>query len=234
MIHTRVTRHRAQVIVRTSRLLLGLVTLLGAAACGDDDDDIVIPSSSVVVTALRDSTFNFQSLTTFAMPDTVIHFQPQSGTPIAVSREFDRTILDQVRRDFLARGYTEVTRADSIMPSFVVLVGTTEAAQYNAWVGYPWYTTWGYWTGWGWYTPGFDNTWTIVYPWYPVVGVTSYERGTILVDLIPTTQVNPLDRSIKSAWAGVATAVLNGTATTAGVAAAIDQMFALSPYLVAP
>src|SRR5262245_6819724 len=230
MIHTRVTRHRAQVIVRSGRLLVGLVALLGVAACGDDDN-IVIPSSQVIVTTFRDSTFNFGALTTFSMPDTVIHFQPVTGTPIPVTRQFDATILNQVRADFLARGYTEA--APGTLASFVVLVGATESENYNAWIGYPWFTYWGYWPGWAFFTPGFDNSWTIIYPWYPVVGVTAYSRGTLIVDLIPTAQVNPLGRSIQSAWAGVATGLLTSSPTNAGVAAVIDQMFALSPYLVA-
>ena len=231
MLQTRVTRHRAQVIVRSGRVLIGLVALLSVAACGDKAEEIVIPSSTVVVTTFRDSTTNFGALTTFAMPDTVIHFQPQTGTAIPVTRQFDATILSQVRADFLARGYTEA--APGTQASFVVLVGATEAANYSAWIGYPWFSVWGYWPGWAFYTPGFDNSWTIVYPWYPAVGVTAYERGTIIVDLIPTAQVNPLNRSIQSAWAGVATGILTTTPTNAAVAAAIDEMFALSPYLVA-
>jgi hypothetical protein len=96
------------------------------------------------------------------------------------------------------------------------------------------YGIWGFWPGWGWYAPGFDNGWNIVYPWFPVVGVTAYERGTLVLDLIPTATVNPLGRSIRSAWAGVATGILNGTHTAATIDAAIDRMFILSPYLTAP
>ena len=233
MIHTQVTRHRAQVIVRSGRLLVGLVGLLGAAACGDKAQEIVIPAGNVVVTTFRDSTFDFGALTTFAMPDTVIHFQPLIGTPVAVTRQFDATILNQVRNNFVARGYVQDTRPDSIQPSFVVLVGTTESDSYNAFVGYPWYASWGFWTGWRWYTPGFDNSWTIVYPWFASVGVTAYTRGSIVVTLIPTAQVNPLDKSVRATWAGVATAILATSPSNAAVAAVIDQMFALSPYLVA-
>ena len=222
-----------QRIGRSGRLLAGLAALLGVAACGDKAEEIVIPAGNVVVTTFRDSTTNFGALTTFAMPDTVIHFAPLTGTAVPVTRQFDATILNQVRADFLPRGYTEDTRADSIQPSFVVLVATTEAENYNAFIGYPWYATWGFWTGWRWYVPGFDNSWTIDYPWYAVVGVTAYTRGTIVVTLIPTVQINPLNRSIRSAWAGVATSILATSPSNAGVAAVIDQMFALSPYLVA-
>jgi hypothetical protein len=93
---------------------------------------------------------------------------------------------------------------------------------------------WGFYPGWGWYAPGFNSGWTIIYPWFPVVGVTSYERGTLVVDLIPTVSVNPQASSIRSAWAGVATGILDGTQTATTVEAAIDRMFELSPYLRAP
>jgi hypothetical protein len=134
--------------------------------------------------------------------------------------------------NLLARGYTEVTDT-GVRADFVVLVGATASENYNAWVGYPWYGVWGFYPGWGWYAPGFDGSWTIVYPWYGYVGVTAYQRGTLVVDLIPTLSVNPLARSVRSAWAGVATGVLDGTQSAATITAAIDRMFDLSPYLVA-
>jgi hypothetical protein len=116
-----------------------------------------------------------------------------------------------------------------------VLVGTTATTNYNAYVGYSWYGTWGFYSGWGWYSPGFNTSWGIVYPWYPYVGVTAYDRGTLIVDLIPTLQVNPTSQTIRSAWSGVASALLGlGNVNDATISAAIDQMFQLSPYLTAP
>lgn len=214
--------------------LFGLVALAGFAACGDDNDDFVNPLPTGAVATFRDTTFNFNTLHTFAMPDTVVQFAPATGTPLAVSRVWDRTILDRVRADFLARGYTEVADPRTVTPDFVVLVGSTATTNYNAFVGYSWYGTWAFYPGWGWYTPGFDPTWGIVYPWYPYVGVTAYDRGTVVVTVIPTTTVNPLNKTVSSAWAGVATALLNGTITTDIVNAAIDEMFRQSPYLTAP
>jgi len=228
-------RRRGRALLPMVGLLAGLGGVLTIAACDDDDDiNLVIPPVTSVVTTFKDSAFNFTTLHTFAMPDTVVHFDPATGTPLPVSRQFDQTILDRVRADFLARGYTEVADPRTTMPDFVVLVGTTATQNYNAYVGYSWYSTWGFYSGWGWYAPGFNTGWGIVYPWYSYVGVTAYDRGTLIVDLIPTVTVNPLSRNVSSAWAGVATALLgldNINSTT--ITAAIDQMFALSPYLTA-
>jgi hypothetical protein len=220
---------------RSAVMLTALAATFTMAACDDDDELLIITPIPITgtVAAFADSTVDFGVLQTFAMPDTVVHFAPATGTALAVPRTFDQTILDRVRNDFLVRGYVEVTRADSIQPDFVVLVGATATENRAAFVSYPWYDSWGFYTGWGWYGPGFDDSWTIVYPWAPYVTVTSYPRGTLLVELIPTLSVNPLNQSVNAAWAGVATAVLNNQVTAAGLNAAIDQMFNLSPYLQA-
>src|SRR5262249_6986897 len=154
---------------------------------------------------------------------------PVTGTPLAVSREFDQATLDRVRQDFIARGYTEITNPQTVRPDFVVLVGATATQTYNAFVGYSWFSVWGFYSGWGWFAPGFNTTWGIVYPWFGVVGVTSFERGTLVVDLIPTSSVNTTARTIKSAWTGVASSLLDGTINQSTIDAAIDEMFRLSP-----
>jgi hypothetical protein len=221
---------------RTLLPVIGLASgLAGMVACNSDGDlfNVIIPAPTTgVVLTFKDSSFNFTTLHTFTMPDTVIHFAPVTGNAIDITRQFDATILNQVRQDFLARGYTEVADPRVTQPDFVVLVGATATQNYNAWVGYSWFGVWGFFPGWGWYAPGFNTSWGIVYPWFPVVGVTAYDRGTLIVDLIPTVSVNPLDKTIRSAWAGVATGLLvNATTTT--ITNAIDAMFAQSPYLTA-
>ena len=107
-------------------------------------------------------------------------------------------------------------------------------ANFDAYVSYPWYGVWGFWPGWGWYAPGFDASWGIVYPWYPVVGVTQYDVGTLVVNLIPTASVDSVNKTVSSAWVGVATGLLNTGVTSELISAAIDQMFIQSPYLTAP
>lgn len=220
--------------LRVASLVVGVAGLLTTAACGDDGDTnlIVTPIPANIVTTFHDSTFNFGALGTFAMPDTVVHFAPVVGSPSPISRDFDATILARVRQDFTARGYSDITNS-GVQASFVVLVGATESDNFNAFIGYPWFTIWGFSPVWQWYQPGFNNSWTIVFPWYPVVGVTAYQRGTLVVTLIPTATVNPLAASITAKWAGVATGLAAGTQTNASITAAIDEMFRQSPYLQA-
>jgi hypothetical protein len=236
MIGTPQSERHTWTALRAAGLVVGVAGLLTTAACGDDGDTnlIVTPIPSNIVTTFKDSTFNFNVLRTFAMPDTVVHFAPVVGTPIPISRQFDATILARVRQDLLARGYTEVTPSASVTPDFIVLNGATESDNFNAFIGYPWFTIGGFSPVWQWYQPGFTDSWTIVFPWYPVVGVTSYPRGTLVVTIIPTLSVNPLAQSISAVWAGVATGLAAGTQTNASITAAIDEMFRQSPYLTAP
>jgi hypothetical protein len=236
MIGTKEARRRGGTLL-TAIAVLGVVTAM--TACGDNDDDLVNPVGAVRVFA--DSGFNFATLHTFVMPDTVAHFAPLTGVPLDVTREFDQTILQQVRADFLARGYIQETNPVQNRPDFVVLVGASASQNYNAWVSYSWFPYYGYFSGWGWYTPGFDSGWSLGYPWYATVGVTAYDRGTIVVTIVPTNtvQINPLTKNINAAWAGVATGLLNQNSdsddhplTQDVIQAAINQMFVLSPYLV--
>jgi Domain of unknown function (DUF4136) len=217
--------------LRVAGCVAGLGIALGLAACEDGDLNFVQPISARAVTVFKDSTFNFTTLRTFAMPDTVVHFNPPTGVPLNISRQFDQVTLDRVRQNFLARGYTQVANPATTRPDFVVLVAVTATPSYNAWIGYSWFSVWGFYSGWGWFQPGFTTAWRIVYPWFGVVGTTAYEAGTLIVDLIPTSSVNVTTRTIRSAWAGVASALFNGVVDANTVDAAVDQMFALSPYL---
>jgi hypothetical protein len=84
-----------------------------------------------------------------------------------------------------------------------------------------------------WYAPGFTAAWGLTYPWYSLQGVTAYDRGSLIVTIVPTSSIDPVNRTVKAAWAGAATSVLiDPNVTSATISAAIDQMFALSPYLV--
>jgi hypothetical protein len=207
---------------------LGMLSVM-TVACDDDDDDFI---PTPVVRTVRNPTFtnaDFARLRTFAMPDTVAHFVALTGTPLPVSREFDQTVLDQVRANLTARGYVQVT--NNSQPDFVVLVGATAATNYDPYATYSWYPYYGYYSGWGWYTPGFTTDWTVVYPFYGSIGVTAVERGTFLVSIIPTLTVNPLGKSFNAEWAGSATSLLDGNITSDVVINAVNDMFIQSPYL---
>jgi hypothetical protein len=214
------------------RTLAGAAIVAALAGCGDDESNLIfVPGQPTgTVFTLHDATFDFTTLRTFVMPDTVVQLAPVSGTSLPVTHSFDAAILAQVRANLLSRGYVEITTPGT-EADFVVLVGVTAAAHYNAWVGYNVGTVWGFFPNWD--IPGFDSSWGIVYPWFPQVGATSFNSGTLIVDMVPTRLAVPAARTVQSVWAGVASTLLTGTVSTSQVTGAVDQMFAQSPYLVA-
>ena len=233
MIETVRAGRRTRALTPMVRIVVALTGLAGLGAC-ETNNSVIVPAVTKVVAVFKDSSFDFTTLHTFAMPDTVVQFNPITGTPLNITRQFDQTALDRVRQDLIARGYTEVLNPRVVKPDFIVLVGATATQNYNAFVGYSWFSVWGFSSVWGWFTPGFTTQWGIVYPWFGVVGVTSYQRGTLIVDLIPTSSVNVTTRTIRSAWTGVGESLLDGSSITDNtVQAAIDEMFRLSPYLTA-
>src|SRR5262245_42705902 len=129
--HTQLGR-AARTRLRVAASLVGMGVVVGLGACNDDDLNLVEPVPTRVVTVFRDSTFDFRTLHTFAMPDTVVHFNPATGTPLIVTRQFDQVALNSVRQNLLSRGYTQVINPSVVRPDFIVLVGVTATPSYNA------------------------------------------------------------------------------------------------------
>jgi uncharacterized protein DUF4136 len=209
-------------------LSLGVMTLL-IAACSDTT---LPPAGELdVVLALRDDTVNFQAIERFAMPDTVLHLDEiinVGGAP--VTRQFDAEILDQVAKNFEARGYVRELSPQTSRPDVVVLVAVTASTQVTAWVSYPWFSTWGFYPGWGFYS-GFSSVWGVTYPWAPVASAFVWRSGTLLVDAIDARNIDVEAKQIHSVWGAALNGVLNGESPEARLVTGIDKMFVLSPYL---
>jgi Domain of unknown function (DUF4136) len=223
------------VLRRMCTLLPAIGLLTGMAAACSDDDDIVGVIPTPIVRSVRNPAFNFTTLRTFAMPDTVAHFNTLAGSSSDLSRAFDRTVLDQVRANLIARGYVQVVNPQTVQPDFVVLIGANAASQAIAYQTYSFYPYYGYYSGWGWYAPGLTSDYLLVYPFYSSTDVVTFDRGTFIVTIVPTLTVNPLAKSFNAEWAGSATSLLSSSVTVdaALVRGAVDEMFAQSPYLVA-
>ena len=220
---------------RGSTLLaaIAVVGVFGAMAACSDDNDIIIPAGSVVTFA--DSSFDFTTLHTFALADTVAHLTNIGVNPVATTTAFDQTILSQVRADLLARGYTEIAEPSATRPDFVVLTGVSASDNYNAFITSNWFTYWGVSPVWTWLPSGVDPSWTIIYPWFNPGSVVTFQRSSLIVTIVPTTVVvNPLiaQKEIRAVWAGVATSLLGQeNITQTNVQNAINIMFQQSPYL---
>jgi hypothetical protein len=215
-------------------LVAMLVALLSVAqlAC-IDSMGFTAPQQqqSILIEAYRDTGFDFTALHTFAMPDTIVHRGATGDAALDVTRRYDRAIIARARADLVALGFSEITDPQRVRPDFVVLIESPCADEYSAWSAHPWYDVWGFYQGWGWYAPKFDVDWSLMYPWYPAVGVANYAKGSLLFSLVPTTPVNETEKRLKSSWAGAASALLDRELSDADIRQAIDIMFMLSPYL---
>jgi Domain of unknown function (DUF4136) len=214
--------------------LYGLAAFLlagGAAlvtACHPDG-----PTSAAdfdVVATAHDDTVNFGAIGTYVMPDSVVAIVPPGvGGTIPFNHDYDQLILDGVASHFEAIGYTRLPTYDADNPpDVIVTIRGIAVENTDVWVTYPW---WGYWGWYGWpccYGPG----WGVG---YPIVSVTQYDVGTIVVDMWDPRRVDISveDGVIPAVWVAVLRGLLEGSSADAParIAQAIDRAFDQSPYL---
>ena len=79
---------------------------------------------------------------------------------------------------------------------------------------------WGYGPGWGYYYP-------------PTLSVTSYEQGTLFVDILDVNNPDASTENLPIAWTAAVRGVLgtSGTVTQTRLVSSLDRAFDQSPYL---
>jgi hypothetical protein len=165
---------------------------------------------------------DFARYQTFATYDTVVQLDADSSA-ITISHENDAEIVDRVRTNLEALGYTEVSFPGGD-PDVLVLVSAV-ADEYTAYSYYPG----GWWGYWGWYYPCY-----YCYPGYPpTVSVTRYEAGTLFIDMLDPALFSPADSTLPFVWTGAANGLITGTAGTnlTRILTGVDRLFDQSPYL---
>lgn len=216
------------------------------------NDTLSVDQTDIMFTGYYDSV-NFQSLSTYFMPDTVfvIRDDTTDKTPLADQD----LILNTITKNMSAYGYQRIIDLDTANPPDVELTATaiiTTNVQVGWW--YPYYPGWGWgWWYWkksadaghksadyywdcyycypGYYPPG----WGWGYPYY-----TSYTTGTLILHM-----ANPLDYRIIDNdgdgqandtvvpvyWAGAAQGVVGSGSNTSRITNAIDQIYKQSPEI---
>jgi hypothetical protein len=182
-----------------------------------------------LVTTIHDQDYRFAAQRTYAMPDTITHVEDEDnpGNNVELSREFDAFILQRVAANMSDLGYRRVT-VDTAQDSAdcAILVSAIGVKNFAVSGGYyPPY--WGWWPGWGW--GGGWGGW--YYPWYPVV--TSYETGTLFVDMVVPDSTNTTSEDLIVVWEASINGLLGSGSTTTQqrLRTTIDQAFAQSQYL---
>ncbi len=207
---------------RPAWLGLGLLILVVAAlASCYPGDQLTVEEADVVVT-LFDDTEDFSSLTTYAMPDSILHIVG-TGDVDDISRAFDDEILAQVAANMNGVGFTRET--DPALADVIMLVSITASDQVG-YSGYPWG---GYW---GWYYP-YPPDWG--WGWYPWYGggatIYTYRTGTVFMQMLDPARADSTQEKIPTVWVGALNGLVEGSQVEERIIDGINQAFAQSPYL---
>lgn len=204
--------------------VLGMVTLtISLAGCVPAPLEYI--SDYDLVYTNRDPDFNFAPVTTYLLPDSVVH----AGDGVnAADHVYDQDILDAVKRNLDALGWRQLSSSGGQKADVVVLASASKQA-YGACASYCWWCAWGWYPGWGYYPPSWGPGWGWGYP--PGVVCSTYSTGTVTVAITNPNQVR--SETLPLVWIGTLNGLLQGSEASvrARIDENIDQMFIQSPYL---
>ena len=167
-----------------------------------------------LVSSFFDADFDFESQSTYAMPDEVFVVE---GSDEDISDAFDDQILADIARNMAALGWIREMDPENNPPDVLLVPFKAQTTRtYIGWV-----------PGWGW-NPWFPG-WGVWYPW-PVVR--QYTSGSVFVDMFYPAGLD--GEQVPAVWSGAADGILSGSnpdLSSARIRRDIDQMFAQSPYL---
>ncbi len=194
--------------------VLGIGLALILSACAPDSGFNTVADYDVVVT-LYDESFNFTTVETYFLPDTIIHLGEEGDDNL--SRIYDDFILNLVRENIEALGYVEAdTNVTDPDVYFLIDASSTDYVGWSYWYDY-----WYWYPGWGgsypYYPPG---------GWYPSY---TFTTGSMFIRMFYEEDVDS-DRIV---WTAALNGLLGDTSTglTSRLTNNINQAFDQSPYL---
>ena len=205
--------------------LIPLFLLLVLAGCYPNGPDYVEQLDLVVSNYNPD--FDFAGKLTYSLPDKVIKITGEkiddpdgNNLPDFIDQTTANLILNQIRSNMNARGYSEVDESGD--PDLILLpsaMETTTLVYYYDW----WY--------WGWYYPAYPGYgWGWYYPGYYPPTYSSYTTGTLFIAMTDPHGLTP-DMNIPVEWVGILNGLLNYGNTSTRISSGIDQLFTQSPYI---
>jgi hypothetical protein len=228
---------------------IGVFLTFMFSACYNYNDDETTLSDLDITLTYYDTTFNFQSYSTFAIRDSVgvlsNYLDDEDLAEFYGPNGGNEKIKQNIRDHFTALGYTEVQSDDDYdfgVNMVVMLVNSTYVYYPGWWYGYYDYYYW-YWGGWYPY-----------YPYYPWGGyyAYNYQTGTLLIEMTDGQSIRDYrawaagktDSEIENAdpdevpdilfrWQALVNGVAGDNASYNQERAkdGIDQAFKQSPYL---
>ena len=168
------------------------------------------------VITVYDPDFDFKTVTTFHISDTILLIGEGSGE---ISDKFDDDIIARTRQNLLNAGYTE--EADPEMADVLILLEKTRSDLIIVtpppcyWCWYPGY-------------PGYPP----YYPWYPPGYVYTYPIGTVFATMHNTTPDEGMEVT-PTHWSYAINGLITGSDQFIldRLDRAVDQAFTQSPYL---
>ncbi len=205
------------------------------------NDSISIGDTDIVLTGYNESV-DFNTLSTFYMPDTVwpVRDDTTDKTPVPESG----LILSEIQKNMESYGYTRVYYSDTTdEPDLMIAVAAISVTTVSVGWWYPYYPGWGW--GWGWYksaeTGRGTDYWYGGYPgyyppgwgWGGVPYYSSYTTGTLLMEMSNPEDYEVIDGDtvVPMYWAGGVNGVLSSGSDASRITKGIDQAFLQSPYL---
>ncbi len=174
-----------------------------------------------VVYTNYDPDFNFNTTYTYSLPPGVLDVNSQSfggSPPEYIDEEFSDAILDDIRENLSAQGWTEVDELEN--PDLIILASAFQNTTY-------FYYDPGWW---GWYYPGYGPGWGWGYPGYFPGYVSGYTTGTILIQMTEPGSIE--GNEVPVVWTCTLNGLLQGSDANiiSRIDVNIDQAFTHSPF----
>jgi len=201
----------------------GLAVIVGAGLAACYPERTNQPNNYASITTIHDTLMAFNSVTTFYVPDSVVHLGPSGGSD-NISHAFDSLIIARTAANMTSRGYTRVD--DPLAADLTLNPAVTLVDNYD-FTGLDWCVTWGWaypWTCTGW-IPGYPTD---------IIGF-EYSAATVLIPMADLSGgVPPIIARPPAVWLAGLNGVVSGNSASIiadQIANGINQAFAQSPYI---
>ncbi|KPL17076.1 MAG: hypothetical protein AMS26_02215 [Bacteroides sp. SM23_62] len=182
----------------------------------------------------HDKEFNFSAVSSFSLPDTIVHMVAD-GEEDELGRDYDSLIIGRVRDQMISHGYNEEP-LDTLNPADIVLLISAMSSTNSGVFFDPswWWGYWGWWPGWGGYPGGpvWGPGWGMGFPvGFPVY--LNYTTGTLFITMVDPENTDIDEKTIAVTWLAAINSLLQGGGqyTEQRITDNIDQAFKQSPYL---
>jgi Domain of unknown function (DUF4136) len=199
------------------------LAVLSITGCRKEPDLYKLSDDPIVLTKY-DPQANFGAFHKFKIVDQIGVITNDPDVDTILDPTYANQLIDKVRENLVARGYTEALLTDSA--DFGMNISVIRKLS-SVDVMYP-----GYWWGYGgYYDPWYWGCYSCYY-YYPYYYSYSYSTGTIMLEFIDLNSEDNNDKYLIR-WTGIGNGLLSDYTSTnlTNSLNAIDQMFEQSPYI---